>query len=76
MEELHGTGTNVSKSPHEAAVHYSEEQEENQTLTSPETPVQIFVFSVFGFILQIFFSVRISASQDILEQTLVPTAVL
>ena len=52
------------------------ETEESQTLAMPEKPLHVFVFSVFGFILQIFFSVYIAASQDILEETLVPTPVL
>lgn len=41
-----------------------------------EQPLHIFSFAVFDFILQIFFSIGISASQDILEETLVPTPVL
>lgn len=45
-------------------------------ITEDEQPLHIFAFGVFGFILQIFFSIGISASQDILEETLVPTPVL
>lgn len=45
-------------------------------LTEHEQPLHIFAFGAFGFILQIFFSIGISASQDILEETLVPTPVL
>ncbi|PFX24568.1 Protein BTN1 [Stylophora pistillata] len=45
-------------------------------ITEDEQPLHIFAFGVFGFILQIFFSIGISASQDILEETLVPTPFL
>ena len=41
-----------------------------------EQPIHTYIFGVFGFILQIFFSIGISASQDILEETLVPTPVV
>lgn len=50
----------------------------NETLSSSEgeQSIHTFIFCVFGFILQIFFSIGISASQDILEETLVPTPVV
>lgn len=41
-----------------------------------EKALDVFIFGIFGFILQIFFSIGISASQDILEETLVPTPAL
>lgn len=45
-------------------------------LIGDDRPFHILAFGVFGFILQIFFSIGISASQDILEETLLPTPVL
>lgn len=48
----------------------------SSTAREREKPLHVFIFGVFGFILQIFFSVGIAASQDILEETYVPTPVL
>ena len=75
MDELHDNGTTLPNSPLDAIGH---EGENSKTLPSPEVErsLHIFVFGAFGFILQIFFSVGISACQDILEETLVPTPVL
>lgn len=75
MDELHDNGTTLPNSPLDEIGH---EDEDNQTLPSPEVErsVDIFVFGAFGFILQVFFSIGISACQDILEETLVPTPVL
>lgn len=52
------------------------EKHETFSFTESEQSLHILVFGIFGFILQIFFSIGISASQDILEATLVPTPVL
>lgn len=49
---------------------------EMNQLIGDDRPFYILAFGVFGFILQIFFSIGISASQDILEETLLPTPVL
>ena len=46
------------------------------SLKEEEPLLHTLVFGIFGFILQIFFSIGISAFQDILEATLVPTPVL
>ena len=75
MDEPHDKGTTLPNSPLDAIAH---ESENNQTLASSpvERSLHLFVFGAFGFILQIFFSVGISACQDILEATLVPTPVL
>ncbi|XP_022809947.1 protein BTN1-like [Stylophora pistillata] len=48
-------------------------ESEMSHIIEDEQPLHIFAFGVFGFILQTFFSIGISASQDILEETLVPT---
>ena len=50
--------------------------EDDEWTTSSEQPLCTLSFGVFGFVLQIFFSTGIAASQDILEETLVPTPVL
>ena len=56
----------------------SDQANEKEVFSSKEgeQPIHTFTFGVFGFILQIFFSIGISASQDILEETLVPTPVV
>ena len=55
----------------------SDQTNKNEAFSSKgEQPIHTFIFGVFGFILQIFFSIGISASQDILEETLVPTPVV
>ena len=51
-------------------------KDEAFSFTEDEQSFHMLVFGIFGFILQIFFSIGISASQDILETTLVPTPVL
>lgn len=78
MDDLVDKGANPSMSLLDG-VHETAEKNQIFTLSEDqklEKPLHVFVFSVFGFILQIFFSVGISASQDILEETLVPTPVL
>lgn len=52
------------------------DKHETFSLMEGEQSLHILVFGIFGFILQIFFSIGLSASQDILEATLVPTPVL
>ena len=56
----------------------SDQANKGKALSSKEgeQTIHTYIFGVFGFILQIFFSIGISASQDILEETLVPTPVV
>ena len=52
------------------------EKQETISLKKDENSFHTLVFGIFGFILQVFYSIGIAASQDILEATLVPTSVV
>lgn len=73
MDESQGKEAYLSKSN---AVVNEIGSSHSSTAREREKPLHVFIFGVFGFILQIFFSVGIAASQDILEETYVPTPVL
>ncbi|XP_068729465.1 uncharacterized protein [Montipora capricornis] len=75
MDEVYGKEAHLSSPRFDAAVDKIGNTK-SLTTSEREKAVLLFVFGVFGFILQIFFSVGIAASQDILEDTYVPTPVL
>ena len=75
MDEFQRKEAYLSSSKSDAVVNEIDSSHPS-TAQEREKPLHVFIFGVFGFILQIFFSVGIAASQDILEETYVPTPVL